>query len=219
MKANQEGAGIDTQSIADFEVNLADNLYKIWNRMASGSYHPKPVRRANIPKSGGGVRPLGIPTVADRVSQMVVKQALAPVLEREFYTDSYGYRPSKSAHGAIRQARARCWQRAWVLNMDIKAYFDTIDHDLLMKAVRRHTDEMWVLLCIERWLKVPLVHPDGTEEARNVGTPQGGVISPLLANLFLHYAFGRWMELKFPDIPFERYADDIVCHCTTEVQA
>ena len=219
VKANQGGAGIDDQTIAEFEENLADNLYKIWNRMASGSYHPKPVRRVNIPKSSGGVRPLGIPTVADRVAQMVVKQVLEPILERVFHSDSYGYRPKKSAHDAIQRTRTRCWQRAWVLDMDIKAYFDTIDHDLLMKAVRKHTGQKWVLLYIERWLKAPVVHPDGREEARTVGTPQGGVISPLLANLFLHYAFDRWMELNAPDIPFERYADDIVCHCTSEAQA
>ena len=219
VKANQGGAGIDQQSIAEFEANLGDNLYKIWNRMASGSYHPKPVRRVNIPKPDGGVRPLGIPTVADRVAQMVVKQELEPVLEREFHPDSYGYRPNKSAHAALRQTRMRCWHRAWVLDMDIKAYFDTIDHELLMKAVRRHTDQRWVLLYIERWLTAPVIHPDGTEEARDVGTPQGGVISPLLANLFLHYAFDKWMALNYPQIPFERYADDIVCHCTSEEQA
>ncbi len=146
VKANQGGAGIDDQTITEFEENLADNLYKIWNRMASGSYHPKPVRRVNIPKSSGGVRPLGIPTVSDRVAQMVVKQVLEPILERVFHSDSYGYRPKKSAHDAIQRARTRCWQRAWVLDMDIKAYFDTIDHDLLMKAVRKHTGQKWVLL-------------------------------------------------------------------------
>ncbi len=219
VKANQGGAGIDAQSIADFEAKLADNLYKLWNRMASGSYHPQPVRRVNIPKSDGGVRPLGIPTVADRVAQMVVKQVLEPELEREFHPDSYGYRPNKSAHDALRQTRTRCWKRAWVLDMDIKSYFDTIDHALLMKAVRLHTDQKWVLLYIERWLTAPVIHPDGTEEARDVGTPQGGVISPLLANLFLHYAFDKWMERRYSHIPFERYADDIVCHCTTKKQA
>lgn len=219
VKANQGGAGIDQQSIADFEANLADNLYKIWNRMASGSYHPQAVRRVNIPKPDGGVRPLGIPTVADRVGQMVVKMFLEPILEQEFHADSYGYRPNKSAHDALKQTRKRCWERAWVLDMDIKAYFDTIDHDLLMKAVRHHTDQKWVLLYIERWLTAPVIHPDGTEEARDVGTPQGGVISPLLANLFLHYAFDKWMERNYPQIPFERYADDIVCHCTSEEQA
>ena len=219
VKANQGGAGIDGQSIADFEARLADNLYKLWNRMASGSYHPKPVRRVNIPKASGGVRPLGIPTVADRVAQMVVKMVLEPDVDRVFHPDSYGYRPNKSAHDALRQTRKRCWQRDWVLDMDIKSYFDTIDHVLLMKAVRKHTDQKWVLLYIERWLKVPVVHPDGTEEPREVGTPQGGVISPLLANLFLHYAFDEWMRRNRPSIPFERYADDIVCHCTTERQA
>ena len=219
VKANQGGAGIDDQSIADFEARLADHLYKLWNRMASGSYHPKPVRRVEIPKASGGVRPLGIPTVADRVAQMVVKRVLEPELERVFHPDSYGYRPNKSAHDALRQTRKRCWQRDWVLDMDIKSYFDTINHALLMKAVRRHTGQKWVLLYIERWLKVPVVHPDGTEEPRAVGTPQGGVISPLLANLFLHYAFDEWMRRNCPSIPFERYADDIVCHCTTERQA
>jgi len=173
----------------------------------------------NIPKPDGGVRPLGIPTVADRVAQMVVKQILEPEMEAVFHSDSYGYRPNTSALRALRQMRERCWRWAWVLDMDIKAYFDTIDHELLMKAVRRHTNQRWILLYIERWLKVAVIHPEGTEEAREVGTPQGGVISPLLANLFLHYAFDKWMEKHFPDIKFERYADDIVCHCTSEEQA
>ena len=219
VKANQGGAGIDEQSLADFEEKLADNLYKIWNRMASGSYHPQSVRRVNIPKPDGGIRPLGIPTVSDRVAQMVVKQELEGAMERVFHPDSYGYRPNKSAHDALRQARERCWRRAWVLDMDIKAYFDTIDHDLLMNAVRRHTSQKWILLYIERWLTASVIHPDGTEEAREVGTPQGGVISPLLANLYLHYAFDKWMEIHHPTIAFERYADDIVCHCTSEEQA
>ena len=219
VKANQGGAGIDGESIGDFEANLENNLYKIWNRMASGSYHPKPVKRVDIPKASGGTRPLGIPTVADRVAQMVVKRALEPALERVFHKDSYGYRPNKSAHQALDQARKRCWKRAWVLDLDIKSFFDTIDHDLLMRAVERHTTEKWMLLYIKRWLTASVVMPDGTEEARDRGTPQGGVISPLLANLFLHYAFDRWMEIYFPSIPFERYADDVVCHCVSERQA
>ena len=200
-------------------VHRQNNLYKIWNRMASGSYHPKPVKRVDIPKASGGTRPLGIPTVADRVAQMVVKRALEPALERVFHKDSYGYRPNKSAHQALDQARKRCWKRAWVLDLDIKSFFDTIDHDLLMRAVERHTTEKWMLLYIKRWLTASVVMPDGTEEARDRGTPQGGVISPLLANLFLHYAFDRWMEIYFPSIPFERYADDVVCHCVSERQA
>ena len=219
VKENQGGAGMDGQSIAEFEENLEDNIYKIWNRMASGSYNPQAVRRVNIPKPDGGTRPLGIPTVSDRVAQMVVKTVLEPEVERVFHSDSYGYRPNKSAHDALQQARVRCWKWAWVLDMDIKGYFDTINHDLLMKAVKRHTNQKWILLYIERWLTVPVIHPDGTEEAREVGTPQGGVISPLLANLFLHDAFDRWMEIHFPTLPFERYADDIVCHCTSEEQA
>ena len=219
VKRNQGGAGIDGQTIADFEADLENNLYKIWNRMASGSYHPKPVRRVDIPKASGGTRPLGIPTVADRVAQMVAKMALEPGLERVFHPDSYGYRPGKSAHDALTKTRKRCWKRAWVLDMDIKSFFDMIDHDLLMRAVRRHTKQKWLLLYIERWLKASVVMPDGTEELRDRGTPQGGVISPLLANLFLHYAFDRWMAIKFPSIPFARYADDIVCHCVTERQA
>ena len=218
VKANQGRAGIDGQSIADFEAKLEDNLYKLWNRMASGSYHPKPVRRVEIPKASGGTRPLGIPTVADRIAQMVAKMALEPALERVFHADSYGYRPNKSAHQALAQTRKRCWERAWVLDLDIKSFFDTIDHDLLMRAVRKHTDQKWVLLYIKRWLTASVVLPDGTEEARDRGTPQGGVISPLLANLFLHYAFDRWMEKCFPSIPFERYADDAVCHCVSKRQ-
>ena len=219
VKANQGGAGIDGQTIADFEADLENNLYKLWNRMASGSYHPKPVRRVDIPKASGGTRPLGIPTVTDRIAQMVVKMALEPTLEREFHEDSYGYRPNKSAHDAVARTRKRCWERAWVLDMDIKSFFDTIDHGRLMLALQRHTDEKWILLYVQRWLTASVIMPDGTEEARDRGTPQGGVISPLLANLFLHYAFDRWMEIHFPSIPFERYADDVVCHCVSERQA
>ena len=219
VKGNQGGAGIDRQSLADFEKDLGNNLYKVWNRMASGSYHPQSVRRVNIPKASGGVRPLGIPTVADRIAQMVVVMVLEPELEPVFHEDSYGYRPNKSAHDALRQTRKRCWACDWVLDLDIKSFFDEIDHGLLMKAVRKHTHEKWVLLYIERWLTASVVHPDGTEEARDRGTPQGGVISPLLANLFLHYAFDLWMVRNHPTIPFERYADDVVCHCLTQRQA
>ena len=219
VKRNQGGAGVDGQTLADFEADLENNLYKLWNRMASGSYHPKPVRRVEIPKAGGGTRPLGIPTVTDRIAQMVAKMALEPALERVFHADSYGYRPNRSAHDALAKTRQRCWQRAWVLDLDIKSFFDTIDHEKLMRAVRKHTTDKWLLLYIERWLTASVVLPDGTEQTRDRGTPQGGVISPLLANLFLHYAFDRWMELYYPSIPFARYADDVVCHCESEREA
>jgi len=219
VKANQGGAGVDGQTLKEFEAGLKDNLYKLWNRLASGSYMPPPVRRVEIPKVSGGIRPLGIPTVSDRIAQMVVKQALEPELERDFHPDSYGYRPGKSAHQAIGQARKRCWRNEWVVDLDIKGFFDNIDHALLMRAVRRHTQEKWVVLYIERWLTSPVRMPDGTLLERTRGTPQGGVVSPLLANLFLHYTFDTWMRRNYPRIPFERYADDGVCHCRTKEQA
>lgn len=219
VKANRGGAGVDSQSIADFDENLSTNLYKVWNRLSSGSYFPPAVRGVEIPKAKGGVRLLGIPTVADRIAQMVVKRLLEPILDPQFREDSYGYRPGKSAKDALGVARQRCWKYDWVVDLDIKAFFDTIDHGLLMRAVRKHTTCAWVLLYIERWLKAPMQQSDGQMIERNRGTPQGGVISPLLANLFLHYAFDLWMEREHRDIPFERYADDAICHCRTEEQA
>jgi RNA-directed DNA polymerase len=220
IKANQGAAGVDGQSIAEFEEDLSNNLYRIWSRMSSGSYFPPPVLRLEIPKDGGaGVRPLGIPTVSDRIAQMVVKRYLEPMLEEHFHEDSYGYRPGRSAHDALRVARQRCWKYDWVLDLDIKSYFDSIDWELMLRAVRHHTDCKWVLLYIERWLKAPVCMPDGTLVSRERGTPQGAVVSPVLANLFLHYAFDRWMTAHFPDIPFERYADDAICHCRSEAQA
>jgi RNA-directed DNA polymerase len=219
VKANRGGAGVDGQSITEFEENLARNLYKLWNRLASGSYFPPPVRRVDIPKDDGRTRPLGIPTVADRIAQMVVTRFLQPVLEPQFHADSYGYRPGKSAKDALGVARQRCWRNGWVLDLDIKGFFDAIDHSLLMRAVRQHTTSPWALLYIQRWLSAPTQLADGTLVERSAGTPQGGVISPLLANLFLHYAFDLWMGRKFPDIPFERYADDVICHCRSEAQA
>ncbi|WP_331000955.1 group II intron reverse transcriptase/maturase [Rhizobium sp. T136] len=218
VRANQGAAGVDGQTIADFEADLSNNLYKLWNRMSSGSYFPPPVRRVDIPKDDGKTRPLGIPTVADRVAQMVVKRFLEPLLEPQFHKDSYGYRPGKSALDAVGMARQRCWRHAWVLDLDIRAFFDSIDTDLLMRAVRKHTDCPWVLMYIERWLKAPVQMADGSLIGRDRGTPQGGVISPVLANLFLH-AFDMWMQRNHPDIPFERYADDAICHCRTEEQA
>ena len=204
VKANQGAAGVDGQSIAEFEANLSGNLYKLWNRMSSGSYFPPPVRRVDIPKADGGTRPLGIPTVADRIAQEVARRFLEPILEPVFHADSYGYRPGKSAIDAVRTARQRCWRYDWVLDLDVRGYFDSIDWELMLKAVRHHTDCPWVLLYIERWLKAPVQMEDGSVVPRTAGTPQGGVISPLLANLFLHYAFDMWMARTYPHVPFER---------------
>ena len=219
VKANRGAAGVDEQSIAQFDEDVNNNLYRLWNRLASGSYMPQAVRRVDIPKGDGRTRPLGIPTVADRIAQTVVKGRLEPLLERHFHDDSYGYRPGRSAHQALVTARRRCWQRDWVLDLDIKAFFDTIDWTLLMRALRRHTDCKWVLLYVERWLHAPVLMPDGSVVQPTRGTPQGGVVSPLLANLFLHYVFDRWMQAHFPGITFERYADDVICHCANEAEA
>lgn len=219
IKANKGGAGVDGESIEQFEEELSSNLYKLWNRLASGSYFPPPVRRVEIPKGDGGMRPLGIPTVGDRIAQMVVKEALEPELEPHYHEDSYGYRPGKSAHDALEQTRKRCWRYDWVLDLDIKGFFDNIDHELLMRAVRKHTNCKWILLYVDRWLKAPVQLLDGSLQQPQKGTPQGGVISPLLANLFLHYAFDLWMKRQSPNIPFERYADDAICHCKSERQA
>ena len=219
VKSNRGAAGIDRCSIEEFESDLKNNLYKIWNRMSSGSYFPPPVMRVEIPKGDGKMRALGIPTVADRISQMVVKNHIEPDLEAVFHPDSYGYRPKRSAKQAVSLARKRCWQHDWVIDMDIKGFFDNIPHDLMMKAVKKHTQEQWVLLYVERWLKAPVQLMNGEIEERTMGTPQGGVISPLLANLFLHYAFDHWMQSNYPSNPFERYADDAVVHCNSEVQA
>jgi len=218
VKANRGAAGVDGVTIAEFEQDLSKNLYRIWNRMASGSYLPPPVKRVDIPKGDGKTRPLGIPTVADRIAQTVVQQRLEPLLEPVFHANSYGYRPGRSAHDALRAARTRCWRHDWVLDLDIKGFFDNIDWNLLMKAVRKHTDSRWVVLYVERWLKADVAMPDGTVKARNRGAPQGGVISPVLANLFLHYAFDQWMVRHHPEVPFERYADDIICHCNSEAE-
>ncbi len=219
LRSNGKSAGVDGVSLHAFEENLSDNLYKLWNRMASGSYFPAPVKRVFIPKADGRSRPLGIPTIADRVAQKVVKDYLEPKLESVFSPNSFGYRPGRSAHQALEKARQMCRRYEWVIDLDIKGFFDTLDHELLMKAVRKHTQEKWVLMYIERWLQAPVQTPEGELEPSRQGSPQGGVISPLLANLFLHYAFDRWMEINHPTVEFERYADDIVVHCATKEQA
>lgn len=219
VKANRGAAGVDEQSVQAFEQDLRGNLYKVWNRMSSGSYFPSPVRLVEIPKADGRLRPLGIPTVADRVAQMVAKLTLEPQVEPSFHPDSYGYRPGKSALDAVKVARERCLRMDWVIDLDIRDFFGSLDHDLLMKAVRHHTDLKWMHLYVARWLTAPQQRPDGTLEARSAGTPQGGVMSPLLANVFMHYAFDAWMRRTFPAVPFERYADDVVVHCVTVAQA
>ena len=219
VKANKGAAGVDDESIEDFEKNLKDNLYKIWNRMSSGSYMPPPVKAVAIPKKSGGDRLLGIPTVSDRIAQMVVKLEFEPDVEPHFLPDSYGYRPGKSALDAIAVTRKRCWKYDWVLEFDIKGLFDNISHELLLKAVDKHTDSPWVRLYTRRWLTASMQLADGSVVQREKGTPQGGVISPILANLFLHYAFDKWLQKYHPNKPWCRYADDGLVHCRSEAQA
>jgi RNA-directed DNA polymerase len=219
VKANKGAAGVDEETIGEFEKDLKGNLYKIWNRMSSGSYFPPAVKAVEIAKKSGGVRILGIPTVSDRVAQMVVKMHFEPKVEPIFTADSYGYRPRKSAIDALRITRERCWRYDWVIELDIRKLFDRIDHELLMKAVRKHTDSAWEILYIERWLKAPFQMQNGSKVERTMGTPQGGVVSPVLANLFMHYAFDEWMRREHPNNPWARYADDAVIHCRTQKEA
>jgi RNA-directed DNA polymerase len=220
VKANKGAAGVDGVSVEEFDKDAQNNLYKLWNRLSSGSYFPPPVKAVEIPKSGGrGVRILGVPTVEDRIAQTVVAMYLEDRVEPAFHPDSYGYRPKRSALDAVAVCRERCWRANWVVDLDIKAFFDSVDHDLMMRAVERHTGRKWILLYVQRWLKAPMRMQDGTTVARTRGTPQGSAISPLLANLFLHYAFDTWMVREFPGVPFERYCDDAVIHCRSEGQA
>lgn len=218
VKANKGSAGVDGESIEMFEQDLEKNLYKLWNRMSSGSYFPPPIKTVEIPKDGGK-RILGVPSVADRVAQTVVKMHLEPIVEKIFHEDSYGYRPKRSAKHALTQTRKRCWKYDWVIDLDIKGFFDNLDWSLLEKALKRHTNCPWILLYVRRWLRTSRQLNSGELLDRTQGTPQGGVISPLLANLFLHYAFDDWMRRNHSQVPFERYADDIVVHCETEAQA
>jgi len=218
VKRNGGAAGADGVTIEQFEQRLKDNLYKLWNRMTSGSYFPGPVRAVEIPKKGG-VRVLGIPNVVDRIAQSVAVLELEPNVEKVFHDDSYGYRPGRSPVDAVRVCRERCWRKDWIVDLDVKAFFDSVPWDLMLSAVARHTDAKWVLLYVERWLKAPMLMPDGTLLARTKGTPQGGPISPLIANVFLHYGLDMWLTREFPAVTFERFADDAVIHCVTERQA
>jgi group II intron reverse transcriptase/maturase len=220
VKANKGAPGVDGQALDEFEADLRNNLYKIWNRMSSGSYFPPPVRAVEIPKPhGGGVRVLGVPTVADRVAQTVAARFLEPLVEPRFHPDSYGYRPGRSAHHALAACRERCWKYDWLIDLDVQKFFDEVPWDLIVRAVEAVTDCRWVLMYVKRWLAAPLKHPDGTLVERERGTPQGSAVSPVLANLFMHYAFDSWMARNFPGCPFERYADDSVVHCKSRRQA
>ena len=220
VAANKGSAGVDGQTLEQFEADLKGNLYKIWNRMSSGSYFPPPVRAVEIPKPhGGGVRVLGVPTIADRVAQTVVAMHLEQRAEPRFHPDSYGYRPKRSAHDALAACRQRCWRYDWAIDLDVQKFFDTVPWDLVVKAVQTITDSPWVLLYVKRWLAAPLAHPDGVLEQRSKGTPQGSAASPILANLFMHYAFDTWMAREVPGCPFERYADDVIVHCVSKRQA
>jgi RNA-directed DNA polymerase len=222
VRRNKGAAGVDGQSIEDFEKDLKNNLYKIWNRMSSGTYFPPPVRAVEIPKPhGGGTRVLGVPTVGDRIAQTVAALALQPRTESIFHDDSYGYRPGRSPLMAVAKCRQRCWKKAWVIDLDVAKFFDSVDHGLMVKAVQANItpEQNWVMLYVKRWLIAPIRMPDGRLVDRDRGTPQGSAVSPVLANLFMHYAFDSWLERQFPTVEFERFADDAVVHCVTERQA
>jgi len=219
VRANEGAPGVDRVPVEAFGADLENNLYKIWNRMSSGSYFPPPVRAVEIPKPGGGVRVLGVPAIADRVAQTVVAARIEAAVEPVFHDSSYGYRPGRSALDAVGACRERCWSHDWVVDLDVSKFFDSVPHDLVVKAVRAHLDQPWVILYVQRWLTAPLQMPDGTQAERDRGTPQGSAVSPVLANLFLHYAFDMWMVREFPECPFERYADDAVVHCRTLARA
>jgi RNA-directed DNA polymerase len=219
VKANKGAAGVDGQSVEQFEQDLKRNLYKLWNRLSSGCYFPPPVKAVEIPKASGGVRIVGVPTVADRIAQTVVAMHLERLVEPVFHPDSYGYRPGRSALDAVAVCRARCWRNDWVIDLDVRAFFDSVDHSLMLKAVAAHTDAKWVLLYVARWLTAPMRQQDGTLVARDRGTPQGSAVSPVLANLYLHYAFDMWLAREYPQVTFERYCDDAVIHCKSRAQA
>lgn len=220
VRSNQGSAGIDQISIDQYDANRSKHLYKLWSRMASGSYFPPPVKEVEILKKDGKTRKLGVPTISDRVGQMVVKDYLEPRFEKIFSPDSYGYRPNKNAHQALEAVRANCRTSDWVIDLDIKRFFDNINHEKLLKAIEKHVSEKWCLLYIKRWLTAPMQTKSGKlVEKQGIGTPQGGVISPLLANLFLHYTMDKWLEQTHPSVKYVRYADDAILHCRSKVQA
>jgi len=220
VKKGGKAVGIDNQSWVEFDKQTERNLYVIWNRLASGSYHPQAVREVEIPKKDGKVRKLGIPTLKDRIAQQVLKDYMEKRIDRLFHDNSYGYRPLKSAHDAVEQVRQNCFKQDWVIDMDISKFFDEMDHELVLKATEYVMDEKWVKLYVERWLKMPVQKKDGTlQQKEGKGTPQGGVISPLLANLYLHFSLDMWLSKHFPEVNFVRYADDIVIHCNSKEEA
>ena len=218
VRANKGAPGCDEVTLEEFESDLKNNLFKVWNRMSSGSYFPPPVLAVEIPKPhGGGTRVLGVPTIADRVAQTVVARRLEAKVEPIFHPDSYGYRPNRSQLDAVAACRKRCWKRNWVIDLDVQKFFDSVDHGLMVKAVEAHAEVPWVVLYVKRWLTAPLQLPDGTLQQRDRGTPQGSAVSPVLANLFMHYAFDSWMVREYPTVQFERYADDGVPRTRLEV--
>jgi len=219
VKDNKGAAGVDGQSLGEFEQDLRNNLFKLWNRMSSGSYFPAPVKAVPIPKSGGGVRVLGVPTIADRIAQTAATMMLEPDVDPVFRDDSYGYRPGKSAVDAVEVCKQRCWRHPWVVDLDIQGFFDNVPHTEIVAAVEKHTHLPWVVLYVKRWLVAPIQHPDGRRVVPGKGTPQGSAISPLLSNLFLHYALDSWLARNFPVVRFERYCDDVVLHCYSQRQA
>ncbi|WP_250147177.1 group II intron reverse transcriptase/maturase [Wolbachia endosymbiont of Rhagoletis cerasi] len=219
VSKNKGAAGVDEVSITKFEENLKDNLYKLWNRMSSGSYFPEPVKAVAIPKDTGGQRILCVPSVFDRIAQTAATMYLEPLVEPKFHEDSYGYRPNKSALDAVYTARKRCWKNDWTVDLDISGFFDNLDHDLALQAIKKHTDCKWVILYVERWMKAPIQQADGSRVTRDKGVPQGGSISPIISSIFMHHAFDMWMKQNYPTVPFERYVDDAIVHCRTKRQA
>ncbi|WP_395460289.1 group II intron reverse transcriptase/maturase [Wolbachia endosymbiont (group B) of Myelois circumvoluta] len=219
VSKNKGAAGVDGVSITKFEENLKDNLYKLWNRMSSGSYFPEPVKAVVIPKATGGERILGIPSVTDRIAQTAATMYLEPLVDQKFHEDSYGYRPNKSALDAVSTTCKRCWKNDWTVDLDISGFFDNLDHELALEAIKKHTDCKWVILYVERWMKVPIQQADGSKVVRDKGVPQGGSISPIISNIFMHHVFDMWMRQNYPTMPFERYVDDAIVHCKTQKQA
>ncbi|RZK34715.1 MAG: group II intron reverse transcriptase/maturase, partial [Hymenobacter sp.] len=219
VSKNKGAASVDEVSITKFEENLKDNLYKLWNRMSSGSYFPEPVKAVAIPKDTGGQRILCVPSVFDRIGQTAAAMYLEPLVEPKFHEDSYGYRPNKSALDAVDTARKRCWRYDWTIDLDISGFFDNLDHGLALQAIKKHTDCKWVILYVEGWMKAPIQQADGSKVVRDKGVPQGGSVSPIISNIFMHHVFDIWMKKNYPTVPFERYVDDAIVHCRTEKQA